>query len=127
MSYMPPPPAPVRQPKPPPSFRKILLGVAGAGGLVALSGVAAALDGDDPASTTPTSSTAPPAVPTGAPAADPVLTSIAAEANCLTLQGSFDQAAANHEAAINRDSQAAAERTVEIMKAVDARMRQLGC
>lgn len=118
MSYMPPPPAPVRQPKPPPSFRGVL---------VALIGVAAALDGDDPASTTPTSSTAPPAVPTGAPAADPVLTSIAAEANCLTLQGSFDQAAANHEAAINRDSQAAAERTVEIMKAVDARMRQLGC
>lgn len=104
-------------------MRRIGVIVAAVAAFVALVGIAAAVaPTDSPPATT---STTPPAPTTTA--ADQVLASIAALTDCAALQAAFDQADANHDPALARENLAAAERTVEIMKAADARMQQLGC
>ena len=127
MAYPQPPPAPPRAPKPPPSMRRIGIIVAAVAGLVALIGIAAAVAPNDNDPAPPTSTTAAPAGPTTTTTPDPVLTSIAAETDCTALQAAFDQADTNHDPALARGNQEAAERTVDIMKAADARMQELGC
>lgn len=105
-------------------MRRIGLVVAVGAAFVALVGVAAAVAPTDtpPPSTTTTAGTTPTTVVAGS-----VLASIAALTDCSALQAAFDQADANHDPALARGNQAAAERTVDLMKAADARMQQLGC